>query len=152
MVGDPPPPPAKIGCADLAPEKDFDFETFGTAIPTADGEARGMGNLFASATMRRELGGLTRVLLAIQNAPAATMFKVHVHNLACTEGGGGHYRIDPAVTDAVETNEMWLNMTVGTDGSAQDYMVSGHIARPDARSIVLHDASDGAKVACIDLH
>jgi hypothetical protein len=145
------PPPAKVACAGLVPERSFNQETFGVAVPTADGETRGMGATFASATMRRELSGLTRVLLAIQGAPPDTAFKVHVHNLSCADGGGGHYKMDPAVTDALEENEMWLNMTTDSSGAAQDYMVVAHIARPEARSIVLHDASDGAKLFCADL-
>jgi hypothetical protein len=151
VEGQPAPPPAKVACAPLVPERSFNFETFGIGTPTADGETRGMGATFASATMRRELGGLTRVLLAIQGAPAGAAFKVHVHTLPCSEGGGGHYKIDPAVTDAREDNEMWLDMTADSSGAAQDYMVAAHIARPEARSIVLHDASDGAKLFCADL-
>jgi len=145
-------PPPKVACADLVPERHFNFPTSGIAELTPDGVSRGMDGLFGTATMIRELTGLTRVQLAISGAPADTTFKVHVHNLSCAEGGGSHYKIDTTVTDPVESNEMWLTVETDGAGSGQYSHAWGTIARPDAASLVLHDASDNAKIACIDLN
>ena len=144
-------PPPKVACADLLPERQFDFPTTGIAELLPDGVTRGMDSLLGTATMIRELSGLTRIQLTVSGAPADSSFKVHVHNLSCAEGGGSHYKIDTSIADPVESNEMWLTLATDGAGAAQYSHAWATIARPDAASIVLHDASDNAKVACIDL-
>lgn len=143
--------PPKVACADLVQARHFDVESHGVARPTPEGELRGMGSVFGTATMLRELGGITRVLLAVDRATPDTTYKVHVHDAPCLDGGGGHYEIDPTATEPVEANEIWLGLTTDASGRAQASVAVGHLARPEARSLVMHDAADNAKVACIDL-
>lgn len=143
--------PLKVACADLTPSTHFDVENHGLARATPEGELRGMDHVFGSATMVRELGGITRVLLAVDRASPSTTYKVHVHDAPCIDGGGGHYKLDPSITEASADNEIWLELSTDEDGRAQAAVASGHIARPEARSLVMHDAADNAKVACVDL-
>ena len=151
VEGEPAPPPLKVACADLTPATHFDVESHGVARATPEGELRGMDHVFGSATMFRELSGITRVLLVVDRASPSTTYKVHVHDAPCIDGGGGHYKIDPTATEPSADNEIWLELSTDENGRAQSSVASGHIARPEARALVLHDASDNAKVACVDL-
>ncbi len=65
-------------------------------------------------------------------------------------GGGGHYQNE--VGGAVDNvNEIWLTFTTNAMGKGSSKAEHGHLAREDARSIVIHDYADKARIACLDL-
>jgi hypothetical protein len=75
----------------------------------------------------------------------------HVHVAACSEAGGDHFRFD-ADGAAVPPNEIHLAFTATADGTGSMTVENPMVAPDDARSIVVHIASDGApKLACADL-
>jgi len=141
--------PIKVACANLVrttPQKLL--ETSGEAIALA--AASGM-SLTGTAVMTRKLTGVTSLALVMTGLAPSTTYKAHVHNQACAvDSGGSHYKIDPAITDTAETNEIWFDLTSGADGSASDATWTEHALRADALSIVVHDPQS-ARLACFDL-
>jgi hypothetical protein len=108
--------------------------------------------LTGEAVLARKLDGTTEVSLSLAGVTPSTGFAAHVHNQPCAYQGGGHYKIDPLVLEAVETNELWLVPTSGTSGVANAKGTFPHLARGEALSVVVHDAAMGnAKMACADL-
>ena len=79
-----------------------------------------------------------------------TSYGSHVHNLPCSLGGGGHYKNDPDVPGAVESNELWVNFTTNDAGIGLGQASQNFSVRPDAQSVVVHDV-DGVRIACADL-
>lgn len=142
----------KVLCADLERTTPWpDIETDGVAMLFDEALEEHWEELTAEATMTRYTSGYTRVAIAVAGVPPHTDLGIHVHNRPCTvEEGGGHYKLDESVEEALEDNEIWLNLTVEDDGSASRSTTIKHLARPEAQSIVLH-ADDGLRLACIDL-
>jgi hypothetical protein len=140
----------KIACTDLTrtyPGRD----TTGVTVLLPDGNSR-LPSIDGSATMERSLAGWTRVAFDIAGLTAGTDYKAHVHNQPCSvENGGGHYMIDPAGEADLEENEMWLYLSADDTGAASDSMWIEHLARSEAQSVVIHDPTDKARLACIDL-
>ena len=101
--------------------------------------------------MIRELAGSTRVEVQLTGLPAGLEMMAHVHAASCAYQGGGHYKIDPAVLDTVEENELWIHLLVSAEGVAATSVAFAHLTRGDALSIVLHDPASGGKMACADL-
>jgi hypothetical protein len=102
------------------------------------------------AFMARGPGGTT-LYIAVSGLMPDMSYMAHLHVASCANNGGGHYKIDPSITSAVEANELWLHgqsTPVGTMFVSQDYT---HVTRSDAKSIVVHDHANGAKMACADL-
>ena len=94
----------------------------------------------------------TRVSLQINGLAPDTAYPAHVHALPCALQGGGHYKINPAVMDTMEDNELWPAFTTDADGQATVESVFAHAARADAMAVVIHDPNaDGAKMHCADL-
>jgi Cu-Zn family superoxide dismutase len=82
---------------------------------------------------------------------ASTAYGIHVHDHSCgLLSGGGHYKIDPTITTAQQSNEIWLNLTTDASGAGTQTVSVNHLARPEAASIVIHDP-DTQRLACIDL-
>jgi hypothetical protein len=83
-------------------------------------------------------------------APSAT-YGAHVHNLPCgTSNGGGHYQnVEGGPADAV--NEIWPGFTTNASGHGNGTAINDFTARPEAQSVVIHDTTDGARIACADL-
>jgi hypothetical protein len=103
------------------------------------------------AQMARQLDGATRVDLQITGLPAGIEMTAHVHALPCAFQGGGHYKIDPAVVDPIEENELWLHLATSAEGIGATSALFPHLTRGDAMSIVVHDPATAAKMACADL-
>lgn len=93
----------------------------------------------------------TKVEVHVTGLEPNQQYMSHVHNLPCALGGGAHYKIDPTVEGTERENEIWP--TIQTDSSGIGYGVDTveHLARMDATSIVIHDISDGTRIACGDL-
>ncbi len=107
--------------------------------------------LGGSALMVRHLDGETDLSLAIVGVTASTMFTAHLHAAPCEYNGGGHYKIDPLIADALESNELWLTGQSSDTGSLIAEASFPHLTRGEALSIVVHDPMGGAKMACADL-
>jgi hypothetical protein len=74
-----------------------------------------------------------------------------VHNAPCAVGnGGGHYQ--HVVGGPVDVaNEIWPGFTTNASGHGNGHAANDFWARPEAQSVVIHD-TDGARIACADLH
>lgn len=95
-------------------------------------------------------GDVTHIELAVQGLkPDQTAYPAHVHDGSCASGGGSHYKLDATGPDA-EANGVWpVVHASGSSGSGS--LDISHVLRGDAKSIVIHDPSTKAKIACADL-
>lgn len=95
----------------------------------------------------------TAVVVGVKGLDPDTSYPAHVHNLPCsaTPPGGSHYQHDVGgAVDAV--NEMWPTITTRRHGSGVGHAWHEHLARADARSIVVHYPPNTAiRLACADL-
>ncbi|MBK8010103.1 MAG: hypothetical protein IPK13_02050 [Deltaproteobacteria bacterium] len=138
----------KMACADLAPEADVLAE--GQFLPLTAGAEL---DIYGSATLRRWIGG-TEAVVSVGGAGLTpnTTYPVHVHAARCADGeGGGHYKLDPSVADALKDNEIWPTVSVGATGRGFGEAWVPHAARSTAWSIVIHDPVSKAKLSCADL-
>jgi len=97
------------------------------------------------------LPGQTELYMAVSGLKGDTMYTAHLHVAPCAAGAGGHYKIDASNPVTVEANELWLkgkSTRAGTVFAIADFP---HVTRNDAKSIVVHDPANGAKMACADL-
>jgi hypothetical protein len=142
----------KVACAPLEVEAYPDVLVEGTSVQLAAAEEKNLDDLQALASLRRTIAGATRVRVTAVGLGAELSYPAHVHALPCSvESGGPHYKIDTSETGTVEENELWLMLATDADGAATAEQSFDHIARADARAIVIHDPEDGARLACIDL-
>ena len=143
-----PPNVPKIACANLkrmTPK--MPLETTGSAI-TLPGAAG--ASLTGSAIMTRKLTGVTEVAVVMTGLTANTKYQAHVHNAPCSvESGGGHYKFDRTIAEALASNEMWFELTADAKGAAHDSMWVAKTAAADAQSLVVH--SEMSRIACFDL-
>lgn len=147
VVHDPDAASAKMLCADLTVKAPYTTSGTANALPGADAGVAVM----ASGTMTRGDDGKTTVRVEIQQLQPTTMYMIHVHDQPCAAAsGGGHYKLDYGMTAAVESNEIWLNLTTDAMGKADKTVVVDHLARAEAQAIVIH-AMDNTRLACIDL-
>lgn len=102
------------------------------------------------ATMVRTADGKTIVTVSVRGLTPATTYGSHVHAFPCAENfAGGHYKHDPT-GPASPPNEIWPAFTTNAGGIGNGNATAPWVARPDARSVVIH-APGGAKIACADL-
>ena len=144
------PNPADGGTPDAGPPGDQETLASGVVQNLADGTARGL-TIRGSAFMSRGTDDRTSVRIRATGLMANTMYPAHVHNQSCATGGGDHYKIDEGIAAVEEANEIWPAVTTGPDGVGYGYRTVLHRARTDARSVVVHDPADGARLACVDL-
>lgn len=139
---------SRIGCIDL--QDGGTVQTTGTLSAFAGDPDPGVSG---TATLRRTTSG-TSVQVELTGALTAdATYGVHVHEQPCEQDkGGGHYKIDPTVTEAQEANEIWPTVTANAAGTAGSGMaMTPHIARAKARSVVVHNPADNSKLLCTDL-
>ena len=131
--------------------------TKGEVSATPAGELVYPAGITGHARMIRTLSddvGNTVVRLRVKGLSPGFEYPTHVHNGTCASGGGGHYQheVGGAVDDV---NEMWLTFTANSKGKAKSHAGHDHLAREDARSIVIHDhiyaSLPKARIACVDL-
>ncbi len=97
--------------------------------------------------------GTTEVQVYLDGLTPGVTYPTHVHVQPCdVSQGGGHYKIDPGVEEALEENEIWPSATADGAGVAISRVRVAHAARGDARSVVVHDPeAENARLACADL-
>lgn len=116
------------------------------ALPTAPAGSTPSGN----ADLARHVAGTT-VTVRLQGLPPESAFISHVHEGACYEAGGPHYKHDPSGGD-MPPNEIHLALTSDTAGMAMMTVENPEVADDRARSVVVHIAGDHTpKLACADL-
>lgn len=102
------------------------------------------------ATMVRSADGKTIVTVSVRGLAPDTAYGSHVHAFPCGENfAGGHYKHD-LTGPASPPNEIWPAFTTNGAGVGNGKATAPWVARPDARSVVIH-APGGAKIACADL-
>lgn len=102
------------------------------------------------AVLARHADGTT-VTLHLQGLPPNTGFMAHVHEGACHEAGGAHYRHDPTGSD-VPPNEIHLAFATDANGHGMMTAENPHVADERAVSVVVHlTGPDTPKLACADL-
>ncbi len=143
IIHDPTTPTTRLACVDLTGP--------GGLLGTSLGHTR-YPNIFGSAKMERFASGETKVTIAAQGLTANTGYVAHVHDRPChISAGGGHYKFDYNIAGTVESNEIFLRFNTDAAGSGSTATTVKHIARPEAYSVVLHDA-DTQRIACADLY
>lgn len=146
----------------------------GAAAPT---RARGAGQLrdlqpvtaqptdhATAQVVATESGGTTTVTLKVQGLDhdaVGQVFGAHVHVGPCEEGNGAaagaHYNSTGDPTKASDETEVWLDITVGHDGTARSTAtVPFVIPAGEAGSVVIHalhtdhdTGAAGARWACL---
>jgi hypothetical protein len=124
--------------------------THGRFQTTSIGVEKGFNITGRAVMVRSDTGGGRTIVVSVASGLVpGTTYGSHVHNAPCSTGGGGHYQhvVGPVVDDV---NEIWPVLHAQPSGVAHGMAVHGHRARPEAQSIVIH-ASDGARIACLDL-
>ena len=144
-----------IGCNTVQTTSSDEAQvTTGTPSTTKAGIERNY-EITGKAQMKRLPSGdtgKTVVDLNVKGLHPNEKYPVHVHNLPCSEkGGGGHYQHEKG-GKVDDVNEIWLTFTSNSSGAGSSQAEHNHVARPDAQSIVIHDSTaDKARIACIDL-
>lgn len=118
----------------------------GTFSPLA-----GYTGIGGRAQMVRWLDDTTSVDVQIRGLTPGLAYTAHVHASSCAYQGGGHYKIDPAVIDALPENELYIQMTATADGIGATEVSYDHLTRGEALAVVIHDPANGNKMACADL-
>jgi hypothetical protein len=143
---------SKYLCADLAPEDLAGLPAEGTFSPFGAQEEIDE-NIEGDARLIRQ-GQTTSVSIAVTGLDAMHEYMAHVHALPCNVmDAGGHYKIDPTVADATESNEAWPMPVITDGGAAMGTVTVDHVTRLDAQSVVIHrhNGDTALKVACADL-
>jgi hypothetical protein len=144
-----------VACVDLVRQTAVpDFVTRGTA-----GRLGGVDNVYrninSTATLTRKSDGSTELTLTGTGYPKGALgFVADIHASTCSQVpvGGPHYKIDPTIVEDLTSNQLRLTFNSLTDGTVnKSTIVAGHLARPDAISLVLHEPSVGTPLSCIDL-
>ena len=139
------------GLVDPNPTTGFTQDELPTFASGAFGPLAGYQGIGGAGGMARQFDGTTDLYLNVGGVTPDTIFTAHLHVAPCAANAGGHYKIDPAITQTIESNELWLrgrSTPVGTLFALQSF---AHRTRADAASIVVHDPVTGAKMACADL-
>ncbi len=124
----------------------------GPLAVTADGMTLGYAALTGRAGLIHEKTGYTNVLVFVSGLMPNAEYGAHVHAMACEEDGGGpHYKIDPAVMEVMEANEIWPTVHTDAQGNGVGYVRVHHYAREDAKSVVVHQTGAVERIACANL-
>ncbi|MCH2170709.1 hypothetical protein MK489_07980 [Myxococcota bacterium] len=146
----------KIACANLSkvgPEIPL-VESGQATAPFSAGADEFAAVKARSVEFSTKTNGKTKIRIKWEGLPSnykGEEYPSHVHNLPCSvQNGGGHYKIDPEISGAIENNEMWLNFK--QSGSKKTVSKTFNTTpRADAQSIVLHRPVTAERIACIDL-
>ncbi|WP_214369047.1 superoxide dismutase family protein [Pseudonocardia sp. H11422] len=116
-------------------------------LPTAP---QGYEGVAGTADLSRHDGGSTATVTLTGLKPD-TEFVSHVHSGRCADGGGPHFRIDPAGSE-MPPNEIHLKFRSDASGAATATVDNPTTVGADARAVVVHptDLMDN-RVACAQL-
>jgi hypothetical protein len=137
--------------ASAQPSSGFE-QTSGEFVTLPGGAALGY-DIEGTADMYRVAGARTVVHVSVTGLDARTQYPTHVHNGSCSASppGLGHYQhvvggpVDPV-------NEIWPVIRTRQNGDGYGAAHHDHVARPDARSVVIHYPADTSiRLACADL-
>lgn len=121
-----------------------EFHTFATGLE------RGY-DIGGQAMLVRSSNGRTQAHVKAWGLAADSSYPTHVHNAPCdVNNGGGHYQ-DMVGGPVDSVNEIWPRVYTDGAGHGSGHASNNFIARPEAQSVVIHD-TDGARIACADLH
>lgn len=141
----------KLACADLAPSASIGSKAIGDITPFASNETQ---DETITGTVELTYSNASKLYVSASGLSDGTEYKTHLHALPCeTLDGGGHYKIDPTVTETVEENEVWPVLSPSGGAASNEVTVSGHMIREDAQAVVIHRVAgaDTPKVACATL-
>ncbi len=115
-----------------------------------DTAPEGYQDVAGTAALARYDGGTT-VTIELSGLKPNTQFISHVHQGRCSEGGGAHYKFDPAGPET-PPNEIHLAFTSTPEGTGYMTAENDQTAGPEARSVVVHprEFTDN-RVACAPL-
>jgi hypothetical protein len=134
------------------PPQMVDAFNSGLLTVTPDGTTLGYTALTGRAGLILEEGGYTNALVFATGLMPNVEYGAHVHAKRCNdEGGGPHYKIDTAIADVLQQNEIWPAVTTDADGKGVGYLRVQHYAREDALSVVIHQTGSTERIACADL-
>lgn len=113
------------------------------------------------AKMVRTGDGRTKISVQVGGLQPGATYPSHVHNQACDDDrGGGHYQ-DQVGGDTTPPNELWpssdpmdpaAGLIANGAGNASGHGTAPWVARPEARSVVIHQTGNPAiRIACADL-
>jgi hypothetical protein len=118
----------------------------GPFLPLPGGQSEASGYAWLA---RHDKG--TTVTIELDGLDASTDHIAHVHAGACVDGGGPHYKFDPA-GDHHPPNEIHLAFTSTGQGVGSVTANNGAVAGAEAASVVVHVQAEGApKLVCTDL-
>ncbi len=137
--------PGVMGDPEAIPARDVAGATLEVGTFVSVGGAAG---LRGEAVLARHDGGTT-LTVSLEDLPATSDFVGHVHTGACADGGGPHYRHDPAGPD-LPPNEIHIAVTTDVAGAGVMTVENAIPATRDAASVVIH-AVGGDKLGCADL-
>jgi hypothetical protein len=136
----------------------------GTFTTLPAGAAMGLA-LQGGAQITRMANG-TAVKAHVRGLEPETTYAAHLHNAPCSDPnpGGGHYQDVPG-GPPLPPNELWLSsiddptagITSNPAGVAHGRGSADWVARPEARSVIIHaippggTTAGGPKIACADL-
>ena len=153
VIHDPESDNAKMLCADLRFDFGVRWASSGTFSPYAAAEA--VDNTISGSVELFRTNGGTGMLTNVNGLAVGESYVSHVHEQPCEVTlAGGHYKIDPSVDGAVESNELWPDLSRVMNQSVSDTQsITSHMARRDAQSVVIHRIAGDAKpkVACANL-
>jgi hypothetical protein len=147
-------PACVVGATQESPSPDTPEPTTPVLESIAGGSFQGVApyaGFYGRAVMARRLDGKTMVSIAVTGVAPNVTHVAHVHVAPCAAGAGGHYKLDPTLTTPSEDNELWLEGPASEKGTFVADAMFDHKTRGDALSVVVHDSTTGAKMACADL-
>ncbi|MFZ0014207.1 MAG: superoxide dismutase family protein [Acidimicrobiia bacterium] len=140
-----------MGDPDAVPAYDIaDADIREGELVVLDTRPPGYDGVTGRAFMARHAAGTT-VTIEISGLQPGEEFIAHVHEGACAEAGGAHFKFEAGGSD-MPPNEIHLLFTSASDGTGFMTAENEGVAGEDARSVVVHplDLIDN-KIACAEL-
>lgn len=116
-------------------------------VAPIEGAPEGYDDVSGTATITRGEPGTT-VTLEMEGLEPDTTYLAHLHEGACADGAGPHYRHDPA-GGAEPPNEMHIHFDSTADGTGAVTVEDEVTADERAVSVAIHEAG-GQMFACAD--
>jgi Cu/Zn superoxide dismutase len=149
---------ASAGPAPAAPAEVFRGDLVDLSASTADPFGDASAHLVMTPNAQGTLFHLR--VKGIDPAVAGEQYGAHLHVGPCVEGNGAaagpHYNVSTAVPPVVsDQTEVWLDFTVGADGTGASDTTVPFLPTPGARAVVIHaeatapNGTAGARLVCL---